>query len=62
MGLCDFHTHSTASDGKLTPAELVEEAVRCRLSCFALTDHDTLAGVMEAEARSQELGLFFVPG
>ena len=61
MGLCDFHTHSTASDGRLTPTQLVDEAVRCGLDGFAISDHDTLAGVVEAYERSKELGLFYVP-
>lgn len=61
MGLCDFHTHSTASDGKLTPIELVNEAVRCNLDGFALSDHDTLAGVYDAVVRAKELGLFCIP-
>ncbi len=61
MGLCDFHTHSTASDGRLTPTQLVDEAARCGLDGFALSDHDTLAGVKEAAARSDELGLFCIP-
>lgn len=61
MGLCDFHTHSTASDGRLTPTELVDEASRCRLDGFAISDHDTLAGIKEAASRSMELGLFYVP-
>ena len=61
MGFCDFHTHSTASDGLLTPTELVDEAVRCRLAGFSISDHDTLAGIEEGALRSQELGLFFIP-
>ncbi len=61
MGLCDFHIHTTASDGRLTPTEIVDEAARCKLSGFAISDHDTLAGVKEAAARSKELGMFFVP-
>ncbi|MCD4707026.1 MAG: PHP domain-containing protein [Candidatus Sabulitectum sp.] len=61
MGLCDFHTHSTASDGRLTPTELVNEAARCGLDGFSISDHDTLAGIEEAAARSSELGLFYIP-
>ena len=44
----DLHTHSTASDGSFTPAELVAEAVRLRLKALALTDHDTILGLPEA--------------
>lgn len=46
----DLHSHSTASDGRLTPAELVRRAVAQRVDVLALTDHDTVAGIGEAEA------------
>ena len=46
----DLHSHSTASDGRLTPAELVRRAVAQRVDVLALTDHDTVAGLGEAEA------------
>lgn len=61
MGLCDFHVHSTASDGRLTPTELVNEAVSSGLEAFAIADHDTLAGVPEAFERASALGLFYIP-
>lgn len=44
----DLHSHSTASDGRLTPAELVRRAVAQRVDVLALTDHDTVAGLTEA--------------
>jgi len=44
----DLHSHSTASDGRLTPAELVRRAVAQRVDVLALTDHDTVAGLSEA--------------
>lgn len=44
----DLHSHSTASDGRLTPAELVRRAVAQRVDVLALTDHDTVAGLHEA--------------
>ncbi len=47
--LVDLHTHSTASDGSLSPRELVELAVKKGLYALALTDHDTLSGLEEAE-------------
>jgi predicted metal-dependent phosphoesterase TrpH len=46
----DLHTHSTASDGTLTPAELVQAAAGATLDVVALTDHDTTAGWAEAAA------------
>ena len=48
MNKVDLHVHSTASDGTFTPAELVRAAVKAELSAFALTDHDTVAGINEA--------------
>lgn len=61
MGFCDFHVHSTASDGRLSPSRLAEEAAAAGLDGFALADHDTLAGVPEAVSRSRELGILCVP-
>jgi predicted metal-dependent phosphoesterase TrpH len=49
----DFHTHSKASDGALTPAELLQRAVARDIELFALTDHDTVAGYREALAICQ---------
>ena len=52
MKYIDLHVHSTASDGTLTPAEVVDHAVEVGLSAFALTDHDTLSGIVEAKIRA----------
>jgi predicted metal-dependent phosphoesterase TrpH len=41
--LYDLHSHTTASDGLLTPTELVQRAVSMRVSVLAITDHDTTA-------------------
>jgi predicted metal-dependent phosphoesterase TrpH len=60
--MIDLHTHSTASDGTLAPRELVALAARSRLDALALTDHDTLAGLPEALAAGEELGLEVIPG
>ena len=60
--LQDLHTHSTASDGTLTPTELVTRAARAGIQVLALTDHDTLDGIAEAQAAAAELGLTLVPG
>ena len=46
--LIDLHVHSTASDGSMTPSELVAYARQKNLSAFALTDHDTVDGIEEA--------------
>lgn len=58
----DLHSHSTASDGTLPPAEVARLAKASGLSAWALTDHDTIAGVLEAADASRELGLDFLPG
>jgi predicted metal-dependent phosphoesterase TrpH len=58
----DLHTHSTASDGTLSPAELMRAAGEAGLSAIALTDHDTLSGLPEARAEAEKLGLELVPG
>ncbi len=46
----DLHMHSTASDGKDTPEKLLENIRKAGISCFSLTDHDTITGVREMEA------------
>ena len=48
MRAIDLHVHSTCSDGTLTPSGLVDYATRKGLAAFALTDHDTVAGLEEA--------------
>lgn len=58
----DFHNHSTRSDGTLTPTELVDHAKECGLSAFALTDHDSVDGIEEAQKRAEEIGMEFIPG
>ena len=58
----DLHSHSTASDGTLSPAEVVRLAVEIGLSALALTDHDTIAGVEEAGREAKRLNLDFLPG
>ena len=58
----DLHTHSTASDGVRAPAEVVRAAQAAGLSAIALTDHDTLAGLSEAHAEGERIGVRVVPG
>ncbi len=58
----DLHVHSTASDGTLTPAELVAEAKKADLSAFALTDHDTVAGIAEAKKEANNYDIELIPG
>lgn len=58
----DLHCHSNISDGKLAPADVVRRAAARGVDLLALTDHDQLDGLAEAEALAQELGIEFVPG
>lgn len=58
----DLHTHSTASDGELPPAELVSLALERGLSTMALTDHDTVAGIDAAMAAARGTSLQVIPG
>src|SRR5258705_12239325 len=58
----DLHTHSTVSDGTLTPTGVIEAAVAAGLDVVALTDHDNLGGWLEAAQAAGRLGLEFVPG
>jgi predicted metal-dependent phosphoesterase TrpH len=58
----DLHAHSTASDGALPPAEGVAAAHAAGLAAFALTDHDTLAGIAEAQAAADACGLRLIAG
>jgi predicted metal-dependent phosphoesterase TrpH len=62
MTFVDLHTHSTASDGTLSPTELMRAAANAGLAGIALTDHDTGNGLKEAAAEAAKLGLRFVPG
>jgi len=58
----DLHTHSTVSDGSESPERIVELAHQVGCSAVALTDHDSLAGVVRARARADRLGIRLVPG
>jgi predicted metal-dependent phosphoesterase TrpH len=58
----DLHLHTTASDGRSAPADLVAEAAAAGCHTIAVTDHDTVAGLEAAAAAAARLGLAFVPG
>jgi hypothetical protein len=58
----DLHTHTTFSDGSLTPTQLVQEAAMLGLTAVAVTDHDTVDGLPEALAAGERLGIRVVPG
>ena len=61
MDRIDLHTHSTCSDGSMTPAELVRHAKVSGLCAMALSDHDTVSGVDEAMATGREIGVEVIP-
>lgn len=58
----DLHTHSTASDGRLTPAELVNAAADGGVQYLALTDHDTTAGLEQAQITAKQRQIQLIPG
>jgi predicted metal-dependent phosphoesterase TrpH len=62
MEIIDLHTHTTASDGSDTPAQLVRRARELGLRAMAVTDHDTLGGLDEAVAEGRRLDLEIVAG
>lgn len=62
MSFIDLHVHSTASDGTLSPTEVVELAADSGLSAIALTDHDTTVGISEALNAAEKAGIQVIPG
>ena len=61
--LVDFHTHTTASDGALSPEEILQRARDAGVSALAITDHDTVAGYRAAaEVVADYAPLCLVPG
>ena len=58
----DLHSHTTASDGELEPAQLVELAAKTGLSALAVTDHDTTGGLADAIEAAKSVQLQIVPG
>ncbi|MFO7878022.1 MAG: PHP domain-containing protein [Desulfovermiculus sp.] len=62
MSEIDLHTHSTASDGSLTPSELVSAGKKAGLRALALTDHDTISGLDMALRTGKERDLEVIPG
>lgn len=58
----DLHSHSTASDGTLTPQDLVARAKAKGVEVLALTDHDTLEGLAAARTAADSVGLTLCPG
>jgi predicted metal-dependent phosphoesterase TrpH len=61
-GKIDLHSHSIASDGELEPAEVAAHAKAAGVGVWALSDHDTVAGLPAAESAAKGHGIRFVPG
>ena len=59
--LIELQSHSTVSDGQLGPSEVVAKAAKAGVTTLALTDHDAIAGVGEAQEAAEELGIELVP-
>src|SRR5271165_1153650 len=61
-GRADLHVHTTHSDGRYTPWQVIDLARRAGLSAVAITDHDTLAGVAPARTAAAGSGVEVIPG
>ena len=62
MGNIDLHLHTTASDGVMTPSEIVNYAKNKGLQAIAITDHDTIEGLKEGISEGERIGLEVIPG
>lgn len=60
--LVDLHMHSNASDGQYSPIELVQKAKAAGVECLAVTDHDTIDGLKEAEIQCKTSSVKFIRG
>lgn len=60
--IIDLHTHSSASDGSMSPVELVRHARERGIAAIALTDHDTVDGVKDALEEGNRIGVEVIPG
>ena len=60
--MIDLHSHTNASDGSCSPAQLIQEAVQAGVNTLAITDHDTFAGFDQAQSRAREAGVELICG
>jgi predicted metal-dependent phosphoesterase TrpH len=60
--MTDLHMHTTASDGRCTPTELVDRVVAAGITVMAVTDHDTTAAVAEVQSHARARGIEAHPG
>ncbi|WP_370223710.1 PHP domain-containing protein [Cytobacillus sp.] len=61
-GNFDLHLHTTASDGKYSPSEVVQMAAEKGMNTIAITDHDTTKGIAEAINAGKAFGITVIPG
>lgn len=62
MKYIDLHVHTTASDGTMTPGDVVKLAAKNDLAAISITDHDTIDGIDEAVSSGKEYGIEVIPG
>jgi predicted metal-dependent phosphoesterase TrpH len=62
MGYVDLHIHTTASDGVMSPSEIVRYAKGKGLQAIAITDHDTIGGLGEGLSEGEKIGFEVIPG
>ncbi|GJH42507.1 RNase RNM [Pasteurella canis] len=62
LTIYDLHCHSTASDGVLSPTDVVNRAAQKGVNVLALTDHDTVSGISEAKKAACQQGITFING
>ncbi|WP_346928575.1 PHP domain-containing protein [Clostridium sp.] len=60
--ISEFHCHTTASDGRFSPSQVVEMAKNKNVELLSITDHDTTEGIEEALIKANEISLNFIPG
>lgn len=60
--MLDLHTHTTASDGVLTPTQLIEQASENNIGTIAITDHDTVNGIAEGMKAAEKFNVMLIPG
>lgn len=60
--MIDLHVHTTASDGQYTPSEIVTLAKQADIKLLAITDHDTINGIPEAQEEAKKQGIHLIPG
>jgi hypothetical protein len=61
-GIIDLHTHTSHSDGAYAPYQLLGKAKAAGIRTISITDHDSISGLIEAEAVAKEIGIDLIPG